>query len=192
MDKYHFEQEDVLSNKLGITDSDRLKEAEAAICHARTLELAANPVEGNFDFTHLKRIHERLFGDLYDFAGKARDINLAKGHSRFCQAIHIDSSQRAIFEQLKREEYLCGLDKATFAHRLAYFSAELNGLHPFREGNGRAIRIFLMQLANNAGYELALHEADSEALLLADVAAFNGCLKPLVEILCCIVRPPGD
>lgn len=76
--------------------------------------------------------------------------------------------------------------------RLAHFSAELNALHPFREGNGRTIRIFLMQLANNAGYELALHESDSKALLQADVAAFSGNLKPLVEILNCIIHPLGD
>ncbi len=65
-----------------------LKAAEAAMCHVRMLELALKPVCGRFDFAHLKRIHERLLSDIYYFAGKPRDVDLAKDGSRFCQAIH--------------------------------------------------------------------------------------------------------
>lgn len=78
--------------------------------------------------------------------------------------------------------YLCRLDKQAFIQRLAYFSGELNALHPFREGNGRTLRIF-QQLAAHAGYELSYYEADEEGLLNADIAAFSGDLAPLVAIL---------
>lgn len=183
MAKYNLDYEEVLDNKLGIIDPDELKSAEAAICHVRMLELALEPVNGLFDFSHLKTIHERLFSDIYYFAGKVRDVDLAKGGSRFCQAVYIESAQQEIFTKLKNEQYLCGLDKLDFVKRVAYFCGELNALHPFREGNGRAIRIFLQQLAAHAGFELAYHEANEQELLQADIAAFFGDLMPISAIL---------
>lgn len=189
MDRYIFDTDEVPKNKLGITDYEELKQAEAAICHVRMLELATHPVRGEYNFEHLKRIHYRLFADLYDFAGKERKVNMAKGGSRFCQAAFLDTAQRSIFDQLRSENYLRGLKKHEFVRRLAYFSGELNALHPFREGNGRAIRIFLSELAAAAGYELAYHDAGREALLAADISAFNGNLEPLIAILTSIVNP---
>ena len=97
--------------------------------------------------------------------------------------------QKEIFTRLKRENNLCGLDKYTFVRRLAYFIGELNALHPFREGNGRTIRIFLQQLAIQAGYELAYHEANEDELLQADIAAFFGNYEPLIAILERVIHP---
>ncbi|MEA4884410.1 MAG: Fic family protein [Clostridia bacterium] len=188
MEGYFSEQRCILPNRLGITDPEQLKQAEGAICHVRMLQLATDPVKGEFDFAHLQHIHERLLGDVYDFAGRSRTVNIAKGDSVFCLATFIEDQQRRIFGQLKQESYLRGLDKAQFAGRLAYFAGELNALHPFREGNGRAIRLFIQQLAANAGYELAYHEANEKELMEADIAAFNGNLEPLTLIFMSILH----
>lgn len=72
MSKYSLDAEEVPYNKLGITDQAELQAAEAAICHVRMLELSISPVEGEFDFVHLREIHRRLLSDIYFFAGELR------------------------------------------------------------------------------------------------------------------------
>ena len=69
MDEQLPDSDGVLPNRSGITDPEELKTAEAQICHIRMVELAVKPVRGSFDLAHLQRIHEGLFGDIYDFAG---------------------------------------------------------------------------------------------------------------------------
>ena len=69
MDEQLPDSDAVLPNKLGITDPEELKTAGTQICHIRMVELAVKPVRGSFDLAHLQRIHEGLFGDIYDFAG---------------------------------------------------------------------------------------------------------------------------
>lgn len=174
----------VLHNKLGIIDSEELERAEAEICHVRMVELGINPVRGTFDLAHLQRIHKRLFGDIFDFAGRIRTVNISKGHTTFCLAVHIDAAQRRLFVELKNERFLRGLDKPELVRRLAY--------HPFRDGNGRAIRVFLQQLAANAGYDLAYREADKDSLLSADTEAFGGNCGPLEEIYASILHLLSD
>lgn len=93
MDEQLPDSDAVLPNKLGITDPEVLKTAETEICHIRTVELAVKPVGGSFDFAHLQRIHERLFGNIYDFAGKVRTVDIPKGHTTFCRAAYIDAPQ---------------------------------------------------------------------------------------------------
>lgn len=119
-------------------------------------------------------------------------VELAKGASRFCHARYIEAAQAEIFSKLHSENYLQGLGKHDFVQRLAHYSGELNALHPFRDGNGRTLRIFLQQLSVHAGYELMYHEANEVGLLQADIAAFFGDAGPLVAILGQIVRPYVD
>lgn len=178
-----------LSNKLGINDPDLLKEIEAKVVMLRLLALEESPLEGHFDFDHLCRMHYFLFSDIYDFAGQIRDVRVAKGSSVFCYPENIESAQNAIFTKLKRDKLLTGLGQEEFVTKLAHLSGELIALHPFREGNGRTIRVFLKKLASNAGYDLKYEDVDANRLLEADIAAFNGELNPLRDVLSAIISP---
>lgn len=87
-DEYFYEQDTfycypntyVLKNKLGITDEAELKKAEREITSLRTAQLLQNPIAGVFDFNFLKKIHKFLFGDIYEWAGKTRNVNISKGN----------------------------------------------------------------------------------------------------------------
>lgn len=189
MTDYFTEHDDVMQNKLGIDDPAVLKQAEADIVSVRLAELLQKPMKGAFDFARLRAIHKHLFSDLYIMAGKVRDVDIAKGHVLFCLVENISACQTQIFKKLKEEKYLCGLDRVSFSYKLAELSGELNALHPFRDGNGRTIRCFLIQLANHAGYEIRFEDVDKEELLKADIAAFSGDIECLAKVYERIISP---
>ena len=89
---------------------------------------------------------------------------------------------RRIFDELRAKNFLAGLGKNDFAQELAGLAAELNALHPFREGNGRTIRLFLILLAQHAGYVLNFGLARYDEILMADKLAFSGDSRRLVEL----------
>ena len=177
------DDEFLLLNKLGIKDTDELMMAEGEIVAARMAELIDKPIRGNYDFKMLKSIHEKLFSDIYDFAGKTRTVRTAKDNSVFCYPEYIDEYQENIFHSLKNQNYLKDLPKDAFIKQFAILAGELNALHPFREGNGRAIRLFLKQLAENAGWYIAYEDMEAEELLNADIKSFNGDILPLMELI---------
>lgn len=179
MTDYFTEQDYILENLLGITDAEQLKQLEADIVSVKLADLAKHPIKGNFDFEHLKAIHRYLFGDFYSFAGETRTVNIAKPGSAFCYVENIEPMQIDIFNKLKQNNYFKNMGKEDFIAALADFAGDLNALHPFREGNGRTARVFLIQLANNAGFDLAYEESTDEEILNADIAAFHGDLKPI-------------
>ena len=140
--KYCYPDTDVLINKLDIRDLDKLHIFERKLTMLRLLELLDKPINGKFDFKHLQAIHAYIFQDVYDWAGKVRTVDIAKGNM-FCNVRFISSQADVIFSGLKEEHYLAGLDEDMFIKRLAYYFSEINALHPFREGNGRSTRIWL-------------------------------------------------
>ena len=81
---YFTEQDDVLENKLGITDPAELKQVESTIVALRTSEILQKPPRGKMDYAYLKKLHAKLFSDIYAFAGKTRTVDIAKGGSAFC------------------------------------------------------------------------------------------------------------
>lgn len=145
----------VLRNHLGITDAAQLEQAEAALVAIRSYELLRIPLQGGFDLAHLQAIHRQLFSDLYEWAGQLRTIDISKGNNRFAHHAHIAGAAATLFKQLAEEKNLAGLDAASFSNRAAYYLGELNALHPFREGNGRAQREFASHLAHVNGYYIA-------------------------------------
>ncbi len=189
MTDYFTDHDDLLDNKLGISDPELLKEAETSIVYIRLVDILKNPPQGIFDFNYLKKIHKYLFSDIYTMAGKARNVNLKKDKSIFCLWNFIDAQQRVVFKQLKLDKYYVGLDITMFISKMVHLSSELNVLHPFREGNGRAIRCFLKLLSNEAGYDMDIFEVPKEELLAADIAAFNCDFEPLTEVYSKIIRP---
>src|SRR6202167_5054944 len=142
----------VLKNRLGLTAESALEEAEATFASVRSYELAENPLPGNFDLAHLQAMHRYLFQDVYEWAGQLRTIDIIKGGNRFANFAYIESAAKPIFKKLADEDFLAGQDAEQFSDRAAHYLGEINALHPFREGNGRAQREFISQLAYKNSY----------------------------------------
>lgn len=166
---YCYQDSNVLINKLDIKDFEKLQTYEAKITAAKLLGLRKEGITGKFDMDHLLQIHRFLFEDIYPFAGKFRQENLLKGEFRFAQFEYIEQELEKLLNQLKEENYLENLSKEELAKRLAYYLAELNVLHPFREGNGRTNREFIRQLALKNGYKLNLSKISSKDFLQASI-----------------------
>ena len=163
----------VLRNRLGITDAGELEQAEASLVAWRSYELSQQPIVGQFDLAHLQAIHRHLFGDVYDWAGELRTIDLFKGTSYFANHRHLLNAARTLFKKLEQERHLHDLDTTAFSYRAAYYLSEINALHPFREGNGRAQREFIHQLAQTNGYFIDWTTIDRDDLMQASIEAFH-------------------
>lgn len=124
-----------LENKLGITDSAELAREEERISKRHALELfetnfLSSITPGTFDA--LCKIHAFLFSDIYEFAGKVRTVNIAKGNFRFAPLMYLN----AALKNIER------MPQSTFEEIIEKY-VEMNVAHPFREGNGRSTRIWL-------------------------------------------------
>ena len=125
----------ILQNKLGLTNEAELARAEEKLSKTRALELYDAGLLDTFEvgtFQGLAAIHKHLFGDVYEFAGQMRTVNIAKGNFRFAPVMYlrpalesIDAMPQSSFDEII-EKYV-----------------EMNVAHPFREGNGRSTRIWL-------------------------------------------------
>lgn len=102
----------------------------------------------------------------------------------------IESYASEMFGQLAREGYLRELPRDQFADRLTHFYVEINAVHPFRDGNGRAQRAFLRQLALDAGHTLAWDRLDRTALIHASQRSFQGEDLPMRDLLDRVLDPP--
>lgn len=166
---YCYEGTNTLVNKLNIKDSKLLEEYEKATVALKLLSLQKQGISGNFDITHFSNIHKFLFDEIYLFAGLFRAENIAKDNFRFAEWEYIENELIKLLDKLKEENYLQNLDKHTLAEKLAYYIAELNVLHPFREGNGRTTREFIRQLALKNNYYLNFNSVSSSELLNASI-----------------------
>lgn len=124
-----------LENKLGITDSAELARTEEKISKTKALDLFEAGFLDTFPvgtFEGLAMIHKFLFEDIYDFAGKIRDVNIAKGNFRFAPVMYLEAALKNISD----------MPQTTFDEIIEKY-VEMNVAHPFREGNGRSTRIWL-------------------------------------------------
>ncbi|MEN6459768.1 MAG: Fic family protein [Syntrophomonas sp.] len=171
---YFYPDCDVLVNKANIKDINELAEYEKELTGYRLIEIGGNEAtRGNLGATHLKKIHKYIFQDVYKFAGKYRTEDISKGNTRFFPIQHIEENIIGLLGNLRNENYLKGLDKEQFALRAAFYMAELNVIHPFREGNGRTIREFIRQLALKCGYNIDWSLIDKDELLAATIISVN-------------------
>jgi cell filamentation protein len=173
----------VLKNRFGIVDLATLESTEADLVAARSREIVLNPIPGKFDLAHLQAIHRFLFGDLYEWAGQLRTVDISKNGYMFAHYAHIPSASALLFKKLEEEKYLAVLDVDAFSSRLAYYLGEINALHPFREGNGRSQREFISLLAHLNGYYIAWELMKPSDLLQASIESFSGDLSKLTGIL---------
>lgn len=184
---YCYPDSDVLKNRMGIRDKEQLGRLEQRLTMLRILELVDKPIQGKFDLKHLQAIHKYIFQDVYEWAGKTRKVDIAKGNM-FCNVKFIESQAEEIFGKLKKENYLQGLDEKEISLRLAYYFSEVNALHPFREGNGRCQREFARTLALNAGYVINFANVNSEEMLKASEDSFLCDYKGMEQIFARCIR----
>lgn len=169
---YCYPKTNVLKNKLNIKDGQLLDLIEREYTDAKAIILENRINEGSIiDLIQkpmtsqcLKDIHHFLFSDIYDFAGQLRKVKIAKGVTTFCYPEHIEHEMDRLFHNLKNEDYLAPYSEHEFLDRLSFYLTELNMVHPFREGNGRVLRIFSNILATNNGYYVNYHEAKNQYL----------------------------
>ena len=116
--EYCYPESSVLKNKLGIKNHDELVTAEREITSLKIAMAKVKPIQGHFDFEHLKAIHRFIFKDIYTWAGKTRHVNIAKGN-QFCLSQNIEMYAQELFAKLKSDNYLIDYN-GNIAHRLAY------------------------------------------------------------------------
>lgn len=149
-----------LKNKLGITDSAELAREEERISKKRAVELFKDDLLNTLEvgkFSGLAKIHKYLFDEIYDFAGKIRDVNIAKGNFRFAPLMYLEAALKNIDN----------MPQSTFDEIVEKY-VEMNIAHPFREGNGRSTRIWFDQiLKKELGMVVDWSKVDKEDYLLA-------------------------
>lgn len=197
MEQYYYEYEQdsiycypdsfILKNKLNIRDQETLEEAERNITALRILELKQKPPKGKLTFKYLQKLHKQIFGDIYDWAGKVRNVNIAKGNM-FCDCRFVEAMAEKLFSELENENYLQSCDSETMPDRLAYYLSEINALHPCREGNGRTQRLFIEILAERAGYEVDFSEVSAQEMVEASAEAFLKEYGKMNELMRRIVK----
>ena len=150
----------MLSNRLGITSEVELANEEERITKIKALELFDSNKINEFEvgtFKGLSNIHEFLFSDIYEFAGKIRKENIAKGNFRFASVMYLEDVLAKIDE----------MPQNNFENIIKKY-VEMNIAHPFREGNGRSTRIWLdMILKKEIGKVIDWSKVDKEEYLLA-------------------------
>jgi cell filamentation protein len=186
-DPYVYKGTDVLRNRLGIRMQIDLLEFEIDATAARFSEPFPT---GRFSTSHYRAMHRHIFGDVYRWAGLYRNVRIAKGGSMFCYPEHIPAEMRRLFGALQAGMRLKGLGADEFSLAGAQFLAELNAIHPFRDGNGRTQLAFMSQLAEFAGHPLLLERLEPESFLAAVIQSFHGRNQPLADALLELVAPP--
>ncbi|HEY2660676.1 MAG TPA: Fic family protein [Caulobacteraceae bacterium] len=161
----------VLRNRAGLTDPDELEAFEVLSVTQRSEEPLP---DGTFDEAHFRAVHRHLFQDVYDWAGAPRTIRMFKDNSPFGYPENFDRELVKLFGGLRERHFLQGRDPDAFAAGAANFLGELNAIHLFREGNGRAQTAFLAMLAAEAGHPLDLARIDPQAWMTAMVRSFYG------------------
>jgi len=176
-DPYVYANSRTLINRAGIRDEAQLAAFERQASGVRAMELQVKPIAPTFTTEHLKAIHRHVFQDVYDWAGQTRTVQISKGTTTFAPtqtAAHtLDSWTDRVMADLRKENVLQGLDKTNFVERLSHYSAEINFVHPFREGNGRTSRIFLQQVAQHAGYDIDYSKVSRQEWLAASIKSVN-------------------
>jgi cell filamentation protein len=166
-DSYCYPNSEVLINRLNIQDGNDLSEAERDITELAVERIDFEPPP--YALATLQRIHQRLFGAIYDWAGDIRTVDIAKGDTRFCTTQRIIPEANRLFAQLEEKHWLEGLSRDALIREVSELYGELNMVHPFREGNGRALRLLFEFIIVNAGYEISWSNVQEAEWLKANI-----------------------
>lgn len=187
---YCYPNTSILKNKLDIHDNAILLQAETRLAAIRLYQLQEKPIRGNFDYNHLCSIHRHIFQDLYDWAGNPRTVNIAKANL-FCLVQFMPDYAQSIFPAYYNSCMRVKDSLEEFIHVFTNHYADLNALHPFREGNGRSQREFARELCLQCGYAFDLRHTNHMEMLSASIESldkgsntdletiFRKCITPL-------------
>jgi cell filamentation protein len=197
VDPYVYPGTNILRNRLGLTDQAALHLAETDFAALGLRRLQLQPLKMPIGVARLKATQKAIFGEVYEWAGQFRENTGSMRKWReagyavvYGPSAFIPPEMDRIFANLKKDRDLCGLSLDEFAAKAAFYYGEMDGTHPFREGNSRTLRQFFVDLARAAGFALdwsagGVDEAARQALYRArDAAWMQG--KP--EALCGIIR----
>lgn len=179
-DPYCYPGSNVLQNLLNIEDDDELAEAEAELT-----ELAVEEIEFNsppYDLDYFQSLHRQVFEDVFEWAGELRSIDMSKGTTRFCTCKRIAPEANKLFQRLADENYFEGYEREAFVAAIAEFYIELNMVHPFREGNGRAQRLLFEHIIINAGFEFDLEGIPQQEWVAANIAGVSCDYEPITAL----------
>ncbi len=179
-DPYAYPGTSVLRNRLDIRDARNLAAFEVEIFTLRAQEPLPH---GKFDPAHYCSIHHHLFQDVYEWAGQYRTVRTSKGGNAFCYPEHIPAQMDVLFRSLRGKEAFTEKSRSEFLRGAARFLGELNAIHPFREGNGRAQLAFLGLIGANASHPFAFERIDRNVFLQAMIISFFGRFEGLTAEL---------
>lgn len=150
------DEEEILKNKLGITDQKALEDIETLLLKDTYVHFfpLLRGRKLKFNVKLILEIHKYFLGTLYSWAGKTRTVEISKNGVLFCASLQIKKALQNFNQILQDNMPLSKDDKKIVSEKLAIIHCEFNAIHPFREGNGRTIRLFLDLLAVNSGYGL--------------------------------------
>ena len=176
----------VLKNKLGISNQKELEDAETILLSdAYEFFLSEkNFKQIIFDVKFLFSIHKYFLGTLYDFAGNTREVDISKGDMMFASVNHLHSSLKYLDGILKTNLPTKKDSKNLIASKLALIHNEYNAIHPFREGNGRTIRLFLDLLVSSIGFQMINWSPKSKNdYIKACIFGARGNNKPMTDFI---------
>lgn len=195
--------ENVLRNTRGFENNEDLSAFEREVSAARAQDLASSPIAPTFDRAHLSALHAQLFKGVYPWAGHMRDESfqlpdgtpigaigeLHKGQKEFAKSAEIDQRLDALSKDIAQSDNFRNLSPAQFAFGATNVLAELNEIHPFREGNGRTQRTFLSDLGREAGHQIDWKNIDKARNLEASIAVDYGALEPMEAMMRDAIQP---
>lgn len=166
-DPYCYNDSDILINKLNIKNLVILGQAETEITELSSASIDFSPPP--YDFPYLQNIHQKLFTDLYEWAGKIRVIGINKGDTMFCRPEYIKQEADKLFKILSNANYFQDASLSILIVKIAEFYGDLNIIHPFREGNGRSQRILFEHIIVNCGYKISWANVNKEEWIQANI-----------------------
>ena len=186
-DPYLYPGLNVMRNRLGIRQAERLAQAAYEFTALRAATLGLGPLLRGLP--HLCAIHQHIYQDIFDWAGDIREMDIYQGDTRFCHFAYIEKEGNALMQDLEEEGYLVGLEREEFINRLSHYYCVL---HPSRICNGIVQRTFFEQLASHAGYQLDWRDIDPEEWAQANQSGAMGDLSALNAIFSKVVSEAGE
>lgn len=179
-DPYCYPGTRILRNSLSLHNDIELAQVERELSEiaASSLSFSSPP----YDLAYFKRIHKHLFEDLYEWAGLLRTVDISKSSTRFCNVQFIEAQAEKIFGSMGANAWFETFSRSELINACTVAYGDLNVIHPFREGNGRAQRLLFEHLIINAGFEITWWGIDPENWVNANIAAYHCDYGPLGNI----------
>jgi cell filamentation protein len=168
-DPYCYTNSPVLRNLLDLRTDRDLGDAERRLSTAlaETIEFQLPP----YNLSYLQYLHHSLFREIYTWAGEIRTVDISKGDTHFCITSRIIPEAERLFSSLADHLWFEGLSREHLIRELASLYGDLNVIHPFRDGNGRAQRLLFEHIIINVGFEIDWAPITQEEWIQANIRA---------------------